>query len=483
MIYLIFKIVFLILAIVGTSFIIPILTAIFCHEYSVILSFLIPMILSWVIGAAFLLSTLFSKKKHSTRLSTRASFVVVALAWTFTSAFGALPYIFSGTIPNITNAFFESVSGFTTTGASILSNVEILPRSINLWRCQTQWLGGMGIVALTVALFPILGVGGFQLIKAETTGPEKGKFTPKITTTAKLLWFFYMGMTVLETILLKIAGMDFLDALSHAFSTLGTGGFSTKNQSVAFYNSKSIDIIITIFMFLGSLNFTLYYYVFSRKFREIKNNSELKSFCLICLTAIFLITIIESKEFGGFFKSLRYSSFQVISILSTSGFVTSDYTKWKSGAQFLIFALFLIGGCSGSTAGGVKVIRWTVLAKQLKNEVLRMLHPHGVYTIRLNKQVGRKDVVYSVAAFLFAYILIIFATSFFASLFGIDFRQAISSAISMLGNVGPSFDLVGESSICATFPTTVKWWFCAVMLAGRLELYTIIIYLFPSFWK
>ncbi len=479
MIYLIFKIVFLILAIVGTSFIIPILTAIFCHEYSVILSFLIPMILSWAVGATFL----FTGKKHSTRLSTRASFVVVALAWTFTSIFGSLPYIFSGTIPNFTDAFFESVSGFTTTGASILKDVEILPRSISLWRCQTQWLGGMGIVALTVALFPILGVGGFQLIKAETTGPEKGKFTPKITTTAKLLWFFYMGMTVLETILLRIAGMDFIDALSHAFSTLGTGGFSTKNQSVAFYNSRAIEIIITIFMFLGSVNFTLYYYVLSRKFREIKNNSELKAFCTILLSAIFLITIIESKEFGGFFKSLRYSSFQVISILSTSGFVTSDYTKWKSAAQFLIFALFLIGGCSGSTSGGVKVIRWTVLAKQLKNEVLRMLHPHGVYTIRLNKQIGRKDVVYSVAAFLFSYILIIFATSFFTSLFGFDFRQAISFSISMLGNVGPSFDLVGESAICASFPVAVKWWFCAVMMAGRLELYTIIIYFFPSFWK
>lgn len=479
MIYIVFKIVFLILAIVGTSFIIPILTAIFCNEYSVILPFLIPMLCSWALGAVFL----FTGKKHSTRLSTRAGFVVVALAWTFTSIFGSLPYIFSGAIPNITDAFFESISGFTTTGATILKDIESLPKSISLWRCQTQWLGGMGIVALTVALFPILGVGGFQLIKAETTGPEKGKFTPKITTTAKLLWFFYLGMTVLETILLKIAGMDFVDALSHSFSTLGNGGFSTKNQSIAFYNSMAIEIIITIFMFLASVNFTLYYYLFSRKFREIKNNSELKSFLLICLSAIFLISLIELPQYKGFFKSLRYGAFEVISIISTSGFATADYSKWKPAAQLIIFVLFLIGGCSGSTSGGVKVIRWTILAKQLKNEILRMLHPHGVYTIRLNKQVGRKDVVYSVAAFLFIYVLIILATSFFTSLFGLDIFTSLSGAISMLGNVGPAFNLLGPSENFSWLPGAIKWWYSAVMLAGRLEIYTIFIYLFPSFWK
>ncbi len=479
MLYIVFKVIFLILAIIGTSFLIPITCALCLKEFAVIPSFLIPMIVSWAVGAIFL----FTGKKSSTRLSTKAGFVVVALAWIFASFFGALPLYFSGAIPNFTDAFFESVSGFTTTGATILSNVESLPCSINLWRCQTHWLGGMGIVALTVALFPILGVGGFQLIKAETTGPEKGKFTPKITTTAKVLWFIYMGMTIILTVLLRIAGMNFTDALSHAFSTLGTGGFSTKNAGIGYYNSSAIDIIITIFMALGSINFTLYFYLFTGKFHEIKVNTELKAFLLICLVSAFILTLVQVPQYHDFLSSLRYSVFQMFSIISTSGFSTADYTKWTSAAQAIILCLMFIGGCSGSTAGGIKVIRWTILAKQLKNEILRMLHPHGIYTIQLNKQSGRKDVVYSVAAFMFAYVIIIFATSFFTSLFGIDLFTSFTGAVSMIGNVGLAFGKFGPYTNYEWLPAAVKWWYSVVMLSGRLEIYTIIIYLFPSFWK
>ena len=322
------------------------------------------MICSWCCAAIFIF--LFRKQKFNLKI--KFTFVIVASAWIFTSLFGALPLFTSGYIPSFTDAVFESVSGFSTTGASILSEIENLPRSINLWRCQTHWLGGMGIVALTVALLPLLGVGGFQLIKAETTGPEKGKITPKITTTAKYLWLIYVIFTAIQTILLKIFGMDFIDALSHAFSTLGTGGFSTKNNSIASYNSIPIDIICTIFMFLAGINFSLFYYFVTKKFQDIKDNSELKAYCGICIFAIIAMTLCLLPTYKSFGTALRYAAFQTTTIISTTGFASADFTLWPMTAQFFVFILFFIGGCSGSTAGGIKVIRWVVLHKQLSNE-------------------------------------------------------------------------------------------------------------------
>lgn len=479
MFFTIVRIVMIILGIVGTTFLIPISAAISLGEYEVLSSFIIPMIFSWLVAVIFF----FAGRKKQTRLSTRSAFIVVASAWASVSLFGALPLYFSGAIPNIVDAFFESVSGFSTTGSTILSDIESLPRSINLWRCQTHWLGGMGIVALTVALLPILGVGGFQLIKAETTGPEKGKFTPKITTTSKILWFIYFGFTVTQTILLCIFGMDFIDALSHAFSTLGTGGYSTKNSSVGGFNSVAIDIICTLFMFLSGINFTLYYYLFVKKIAEIKDNTEFKIYLIMIATATLLITIIEKGQYGGFFNSLRYSSFQAISIMSTTGFSTADFTAWHPASQAIIFILFFIGGCSGSTSGGVKVVRWIILSKQLHNELLKMLHPHGIFTIRLNNRAGRKDVVFSVAAFFFVWVMSIALTTFFTCCFGIDVFTSFTGALSMAGNIGPGFNLLGPSANFGWLPAAVKWWYCVLMIAGRLEFFTIIIFFSPSYWK
>src|SRR5574344_178589 len=352
-VFTVIRILSVIVSIVGTTLLLPIGVALAYNELSVVPSFAIPMFVSWIIA----LIMLFTGRNKQTTLSTHASFVIVALGWICASLFGAIPLYASGAIPSITDAVFESVSGFTTTGATVLSNVESLPRSINLWRCQTHWLGGMGIVALTVALLPLLGVGGFQLIKAETTGPDKGKFTPKIATTAKVLWFIYLGFTVLQTILLRFAGMDFVDAVSYAFATLGTGGFATKNAGVAAYHSAAIDWICTIFMFLAGINFSLYHYLFAKKFSDVKNNTELKVYVGIAITASLLVTFLEIGTYNGFFESLRYATFQVISILTTTGFSTADYTQWKPASQVVIFILFFIGGCSGSTAGGVKVVR------------------------------------------------------------------------------------------------------------------------------
>lgn len=475
----VFRVLFLIIAIVGFSFSIPVATAVYCKEYSVIPSFLIPMAISIVLGLLFLSI----KHRQKAKLTARASFVVVAVAWIGACLFGAIPLYASGAIPSITDAVFESVSGFSTTGSTILSEIESLPRSINMWRCLTHWLGGMGIVALTVALLPILGIGGFQLIKAETTGPEKGKFTPRITTTAKILWFIYLGMTVTEAILLKLAGMDFIDALSHAFSTLGTGGFSTRNESIAAYNSTAIDMICFTFMFLSGINFSLYFYVFARQFSELKNNSELKCYLGLNIISIILLTIFERGQFGSIFRTLRFTSFQVATIVSTTGFATSDFTLWSPASQALIFMLFFIGGSSGSTSGGVKVVRWIIFHKVLKMEVQKMIHPHGIFTVRLNQQTARKEIIPTVMAFFCLYFFLLIFTTFFGALFGMDVLTAFTGAASMIGNIGPGYNALGPSCNFGWLATPVKWFYCFAMIAGRLEMFTLFVFLTPSFWK
>lgn len=479
MAFTVLRILFFILSIVGTTFIIPILTALFCGEFDVIPSFLVPMAVSWIFGA---LCVILGRKQKSV-LHIRSSFAVVALAWTVSSLFGAVPFYFSGAIPSVTDAVFESVSGFTTTGATILTEIEQLPRSVHMWRCLTHWLGGMGIVALTVALLPVLGVGGFQLIKAETTGPDKGKFTPKITTTAKILWFIYLGMTAAQAVLLYLAGMDVIDSLCHAFSTLGTGGFSTRNASIGSYQSALIDWICTVFMFGAGINFSLYFYLFTGNFGEIRRNSELKAYIGIVFAAVLLVAFFQASYYGGFFSSLRFSAFQVASIISTAGFSTSDYTLWKPAAQVVILMLLFIGGCSGSTAGGVKVVRWVILYKQFKNEMLKMMHPHGIFSVRLNQRSGRRDVVFSVAAFFFLYFALIIATSFFGSLFGMDIQTSFTGALSMAGNTGPAFGMLGPSYSFAWLAVPVKWWYCLAMIAGRLELFTVFVFLTPAYWR
>ena len=473
------KITSIILAIVGATFAIPIATAIYCKEFAVLPSFVIPMAVSFIVVLAVNLPT----KKIKYNMNIRQTFLIVALVWIIASIMGSVPLYFCGAFNSYLDAFFESVSGFTTTGATVLSNVDAVPRSINLWRTMTQWLGGMGIVTLTVALLPLLGVGGFQLIKAETTGPEKGKVTARINTTAKVLWIIYAGFTLIETLALKLAGMDFIDALSHSFSTLGTGGFSSRNASIGAYDSGAVDSITTVFMFLGGINFSLYYYLINRDFKEIKDNSEFRYYTGIVVFFILAVTVSLVSTYGSFAKALRYGSFQVLSIISTTGFATADYMNWPSVTQFLLFLLFFTGGCSGSTSGGVKVVRWVILGKQVNNETKKMLHPHGVFSVRLNNKVGRKDIVFNVAAFITLYFFLVILTTFAGCLGSLDLHSAFTGALSMVGNVGPGFNLLGPSENYGFLPGFVKLWYCFAMLAGRLELYTILIFFMPSYWK
>ena len=470
------RIFFIILGIIGSSFLLPVLTALALGEYDAVLPFLIPMLCSLLLGFLFY----FLGRKSTLNLGIRGVFVFVSFAWIAISFFGAIPLYAGGWIKSFTDAFFESVSGFSTTGATILKDVESLPQSVNLWRLEMHWLGGMGIIALTTAVLPLLGVGGFQLVKAESTGPEKGKITPKMANTAKALWAIYFVLTFLQTILLKICGMTFVEALGHAFSTLGTGGFSTKNASIAGFNSTAIEIICTVFMFLSSVNFSLYFYFVTKKFNEIKNNSEFKAFAGIFVFTVIALSLTLVKYYGGFFRALRFASFQVASIMSTTGFATADFLKWPSVSQFFIFLLFFIGGCSGSTAGGFKVVRWMILAKRARTQMLEMLHPHGVFSVRVNGSAGREDLVLNIASFVFVYFGLVFAATFAGTLGGLGLFESFTAGLSLLGNIGPAFGPFNDYGwICGG----LKWFYCFLMIAGRLELYNLVILFTKEFWK
>lgn len=412
------------------------------------------------------------------------AFIVVGLSWVAISLLGALPLYLTGAFPTFVDALFESVSGFTTTGATVLSDVEALPRWANLWRCATHWIGGLGVIALAVALLPLLGVSAFRLIKAETSGPEKGKFTTRVTDTAKILWLIYFVMTLVDTFLLRVAGLDWTDSLAHAFSTMGTGGFSTRNASLGAFANPAAEWISTVFMLLASVNFTLYYKLLSGRIEEFRRDSELRGFCGIVGFTILVITLIRFESFSALGATLRAVAFQVASIISTTGFMTEDYLTWRPASQVLLLGLFFIGGCSGSTAGGVKVVRWTVLAKQMRNELSRLVHPHGVFTLRLNGTPGRESMIPVVGSFVLVYAALVFVTTFVGALGGLDAFSAFTGALSMVGNVGPAFGSLGPTANCGFLPLGVKLWYSFAMLAGRLEIYTLIIFLIKLFsWK
>lgn len=473
------RVVAFMVAIVGVFFLLPILVACVYEEYAVIPAFLYPMIGAWL----WALLTWYFGRNKPIDLFVRGSYAVVAVAWLSAGFMGSIPLYFSGSVESFTDAFFEASSGITTTGATVLDDLESLPVSINFWRCTMHWIGGLGIIALTVALLPVLGVGGFQLIKAETTGPEKAKITPRITSTAKILCLIYLIFTITEASLLMLCGMPFIDACAHAMSNIATGGFSTRTESIGAYDSAAIDWICTIFMILASINFSLYYYAYRRKFFDILRNSELKAFLLIVFIVGLLVSIILIPDYDSFWDALRYGYFQVASVISTTGFATDDYEMWLPSAQALLLMLFFIGGCSGSTAGGVKVIRWVVLGKQLINELKRLLHPRALFSIRLNQNAARKELVFSVASFIAVYAVLVMLTTFIGALGGLDLFSALSAGLAMIGNVGPAFGSIGPVDNFGQVPTFVKWVYSFAMYAGRLELYTMLMFFLPAFWK
>jgi trk system potassium uptake protein TrkH len=416
-------------------------------------------------------------------------FLLVFLTWTLTCLMGALPYYLSGWLPRFSDAVFESVSGFSTTGVTVISDVESLPRSLLLWRGMTHWLGGMGIVLLTVALLPLLGFGGFQLVKAETPGPEKDRITPKIAATAKILWTIYVVFTALQALLLRLGGMDWFDAVFYAFSTMATGGFSSRNDGVAFYHSPWIEWICTVFMILAGFNFSLLYRLLRGKRRDVFYNSEARAYGAVMLAAAFIVACSlifpgDSPESGlPVPDALRLAFFHTASIMTSTGFAIDNHNLWPPLAKTALFLLFFAGGCSGSTAGGVKMIRHVVLWKQMGNEMRRLFYPKGVFSIQLNHRAGRKDVVYGVAAFVFVYALIAAAAALLVSTAGVDLFSSLTAALITLGNIGLGMGSFGPGAVFYDLPAYVKWGLSLVMIAGRLELWTVLAFFFPPYWR
>jgi len=448
-------------------------------EYYMIRPFLVPMIIGLVLG----LPAVLVAGKSVLSFRSRDGFLLVFLTWVFASLAGSLPYYLSPENISLSDAVFESSCSFATTGATTLYDIEALPRSLLLWRSMSHWAGGMGIILLTVALMPLLGVGGFQLIKAEVPGPDKERLTPRITETAKVLWGVYCIFTLILSLLYKLGGMEWFDAVCHSFTVLSTGGVSTKNSGFSFFNSSFIDWVTVIFMLLGGLNFNLYYRIIRGKYRDVLHNTESRVYFIVFIIAALVITVNLMPQYGSFTDALRFGSFQTASILSSAGSVRTDYTTWPFLAQAVLFCLMFIGGCSGSTAGGIKVIRHTVLFKQTLNEIRRILYPKGVFSIQLNRKVGRKDVVYGVAGFVFLYFVVVAVTTLVTAASGFDILSSFNVAVSITGNIGSGFSAVGPFHNFSTFPDHLKLFYSLVMITGRLELWTVFILFTPAYWK
>lgn len=431
-------------------------------------------------GAAFLIT----KRNLNTELKKKDGYLVVTMGWLAMSLFGTLPYLISGTIPTFTNAFFETISGFTTTGATILTDIEILPKGILFWRSLTQWIGGMGIIVLAVAILPILGIGGMQLFVAEAPGITPDKLKPRIKETAKRLWILYLGLTLLEMLLLMVGGMTFYDAINHALTTMATGGFSTKNASIAYYNSPFIQYVIIVFMFLAGTNFTITYFALKGKLRQTWRNEEFRNYVMLTVFVSLLISIfVFSSDWEGFEKSFRDSLFQVISIITTTGYITADYTAWTPFVTVIFFLLMFSGGSAGSTAGGIKIVRHTLLFKNSLLEMKRQLHPSAVIPVRLNNQAVSRDITYNVLAFIMIYLFTYGVGIFLISFTGMELDTALGAVATCLGNIGPGLGEVGPVDNFASVSPFGKWILAFLMLMGRLELFTVLMLFNMHYWK
>lgn len=445
------------------------------------------------IGGLLMVTT----RRHNKELKKREGYLIVTFGWLFMSLTGALPYVFSGAIPSFTNAFFETISGYTTTGATILQDIEVMPEGILIWRSITHWIGGMGIIVLAIAILPLLGIGGMQLFAAEAPGPGGDKLHPRITDTAKRLWLIYVGYTVAETILLSVAGMSVFDAINHSLSTLSTGGFSTKNASIAHWNNTPlIQYIIMLFMFLAGTNFVLSYFAFKRRFSRIFQDEEFKLYLsfIVGLTLIAAViiyfqvdwtasTVAHPQVLGEAEASGRHALFQVLAIVTTTGFVSADFTAWTPFLTIFFFGLMFLGGSAGSTAGGIKIVRHLIMIKNGIIEFKRTLHPNAILPVRYNKKAVQQPIVFNILAFFILYMLSFIVGTLVFSWLGLDFKTSLGAAASSLGNVGPAIGNLGPVDNYAALPLLAKWWASFLMLIGRLELFTVLILFTPYFWK
>ncbi|GIV33207.1 MAG: Trk system potassium transporter TrkH [Chitinophagales bacterium] len=445
---------------------------------------LIPLMLSGgitlLIGLSF---RLFTTRKISLDMHMKEGYLVVALAWVFMSLTGALPYVLSGAIPSYTDAFFETMSGFTTTGATILPDIESLPQGILFWRSLTHWIGGMGIIVLAIAVMPVLGFGGMQMFAAEASGLTTDKLHPRITDTAKRLWIIYVLFTGLETVLLMLGEMDFYEALNHSMATIATGGFSTYNTSLV-DASVYTQYVVTIFMFIAGINFSLHYFVLKGRFGKVFRNEEFIFYTVITALLGCVVTIsLFWRHHLPLEEAFRQAFFHVVSIITTTGFVATDYEQWSPFLVYLIFVISFFGGCAGSTAGGLKMVRVRLLLNDSALELKRLLHPRAVIPVRINGKNVPREIMANVLAFFFFYILVFGVASLLLAVLGMDLISAMGSAVACLSNVGPGIGTVGAMDNYAHVPIAGKWLLSFLMLMGRLEIFTVLLILIPAFWK
>lgn len=440
-----------------------------------------PFLLAIAITAAggFLLTL----PRSESTLFPREGFCTVGLIWVLFSLCGALPFWFCGHFPSFVDCLFESASGFTTTGASILSNLERFPKGILFWRSFTHWLGGMGVLVLTVALLPSLSGRPAFLLQAESPGPVKSKLVPKSSQSSKILYSIYLCLTVIELLILKAAGMNWYDAVTHAFATAGTGGFSVRSLSIAAYESPAIEIIITIFMLLFSINFTVYFLILCRKWRRILQSDELRFFLILVLGAGLVIALNLRSLYPNFGDALRHSFFQVASVISTTGFASADFNLWPSLSQLVLILLMFVGACAGSTGGGLKCARVVLLLKNLRRELHQIIHPRSVKVVKLDGQLVDEKTLHTVHSFFSAYLFILAAATLVVSLDNFSFTTTTTAVISALGNIGPGLDLVGPMENFLLFSPLSKLVLCLCMIVGRLEVFPILILFSKSAWK
>ena len=471
----------LIISFVAVAMALPSMVAVYYREPVALRAFLYVMLSTTAVCAA---AFYFSRRWQITKIAVKESFLLVVLCWVLISFVSSLPFYISGAIPNFSEAFFETVSGFSTTGATILTDIEVLPKSMLFWRSLTHWLGGMGIVVLAVAVLPLLGVGGLQLLKAEAPGPTVDKLSPRISETAKTLWGIYVGLTVVEAMLLNLAGMSYFDAFNHAFATIATGGFSPKNASVGAYNSAFIEWIVIVFMILAGMNFTVHYKIITGRTKRIFKNTELKVYFAVILIGTIIVShsLLYHKLYS-VHGSIRQAMFQVVSILTTTGFATADYKQWPPFAQYIIFLLMFAGACSGSTSGGVKLIRIVTLMKLAINELKYLVHPKAIMTIFIDGNVVKKDMIYSISAFVFLYAVCVLTTACLCAASGVSVLTSFTAALSTVGNIGPGFGRIGPVENYHFFKDWVKWFLSAAMIIGRLEIFTVMVIFTRAFWK
>lgn len=446
--------------------------------------FLISAGITLLLGIAGILAG----RNASPLIGRREGSLIVTFIWVVFTLFGLLPFWISGSIPSFTDAFFETISGFTTTGASILNNIEELSHSILYWRSLTHWIGGLGIIVISLAILPVFGVSGTQLFVAESAGPTKDKIHPKINETAKRLFLIYIIITFTESIFLKIGGMGWFDAINHSFSTVATGGFSTKQASVGYWNSPYIQYVVAIFMLLSGVNFSLYYFGFKNKFRKFFENEELKYY-LLTLLAFSIIVTFSLIDFSQTFSfdiielAWRDAFFNVTACMTTTGFATADYMYWKTFTWILLLIAMIIGASAGSTSGAIKMVRIVIVFKYCYYEIQKLIHPNAVIPVKYNGLIVKADVITRVLAFVLLYLFTVAVGILVLSMSGMGFQESIGGLITCLGGVGPGLGQVGPAGNFSAIPEFSKWFLSFIMLLGRLELFTVLVLFTPSFWR